>query len=149
MLKMGCGDTEEHAILFVCWLLAMQFAAVLVLGTSLLEGVKAAYVLVQFDEQHSWLINPSNGIFLFKLKKLNSGMRFLPNNPMCPLISVGTIITPTNIYGNIQKYDHPSLLDFDLRVSFFNPFIINVFRKRVIGNHFLLKILLRILFLYR
>lgn len=61
MLKIGCGDAEEHAILLVCWLLAMQLAAVLVLGTSLPEGIKAAYVLVQFDEHTSWLINPSNG----------------------------------------------------------------------------------------
>uniref|UniRef100_A0AC34RFD1 Uncharacterized protein n=1 Tax=Panagrolaimus sp. JU765 TaxID=591449 RepID=A0AC34RFD1_9BILA len=33
---------------------------------------------------------------------------------MCPLISVGTIITQNNCYANIQKNQHPSTMDFDL-----------------------------------
>ncbi|KAI1716265.1 coiled-coil and C2 domain-containing protein 2A [Ditylenchus destructor] len=103
MLTIGCGDEEEHAILLVCWLMSLEIPAALILGTSLPEGPKAAYVLVQFDELESWLINPCDGFHYF------------PDDPLCPLFSVGTIVTSTNIYGNVQRSTHPSLLDFDLR----------------------------------
>uniref|UniRef100_A0A915EGR8 Peptidase S1 domain-containing protein n=1 Tax=Ditylenchus dipsaci TaxID=166011 RepID=A0A915EGR8_9BILA len=38
-----------------------------------------------------------------------------PNDPSCPLVTVGTVVTASNIYGNIQRANHPSMLDFDLR----------------------------------
>ncbi|KAH7727834.1 hypothetical protein AAVH_04878 [Aphelenchoides avenae] len=103
MITIGCGDGEEHAILLVCWLLSIGVTAALLLGTALPEGPKAAYALVQFDENVSWLVNPSDG------------KHYATNDPTCPLVSVGTVITSGNIYGNVQPAAHPSLLHFDLR----------------------------------
>lgn len=67
MITIGCGDGEEHAILLVCWLLSIGVTAALLLGTALPEGPKAAYALVQFDENVSWLVNPSDGNYVFAL----------------------------------------------------------------------------------
>jgi hypothetical protein len=45
----------------------MDISSALILGTSLPEGPKAAYVLVQFDELNAWLINPCDGMFYLAL----------------------------------------------------------------------------------
>lgn len=91
----------------VCWLMSLEIPAALILGTSLPEGPKAAYVLVQFDELESWLINPCDGlkiIFPIYVKNNILGFHYFPDDPLCPLFSVGTIVTSTNIYGNVQRY---------------------------------------------
>ncbi|KJH45645.1 hypothetical protein DICVIV_08295 [Dictyocaulus viviparus] len=100
-LSLGCGDEEEHAVLLCCWLLSLEITSYLVLGSSLPEGLKAAYVLVMLPDG-IYLINPCDGSV------------YSSTDPMCPFISIGTIITSTNIYGNIQSFSHPSQMRFDL-----------------------------------
>lgn len=36
------------------------------------------------------------------------------NDPMCPLKHIYTIVSEDNIYANIQQYDFPVVMDFDL-----------------------------------
>lgn len=75
----------------------------MILGQALPEGPKAAYVLVEIDQNIPQLVNPSDGTV------------YAITDPMCPLISVGTIVTQENVFGNIQKTAHPCLMDFDLK----------------------------------
>uniref|UniRef100_A0A914PPB6 CC2D2A N-terminal C2 domain-containing protein n=1 Tax=Panagrolaimus davidi TaxID=227884 RepID=A0A914PPB6_9BILA len=103
LLTIGCGDEEEHAVLLVCWLLHLHLSAALILGQALPEGPKAAYVLVQVENNVSLLVNPSDGNV------------YSISDPLCPLISIGTIVTMENIYANIQKVSNPCLMDFDLK----------------------------------
>ncbi|VDL81270.1 unnamed protein product [Nippostrongylus brasiliensis] len=103
-LSLGCGDEEEHATLLCCWLLFLQIPSCLVLGFALPEGSRAAYVFVNLPDG-LYLANPCDGSVYHN------------SDAMCPLISVGTVITPRNIYGNIQSSAHPSNLQFDLNIS--------------------------------
>ncbi|EPB70266.1 hypothetical protein ANCCEY_10655 [Ancylostoma ceylanicum] len=103
-LALGCGDEEEHAVLLCCWLLSLQIPNCLVLGFALPEGSKAAYVFVNLPDG-IYLVNPCDGAI------------YPSTDAMCPLISVGTVVTPKNAYGNIQSQDHPSQLQFDLNKS--------------------------------
>ncbi|VDN28888.1 unnamed protein product [Cylicostephanus goldi] len=103
-LSLGCGDEEEHAVLLCCWLLSLQIPSCLVLGFALPEGSKAAYVFTNLPDG-IYLVNPCDGSV------------YPSTDAMCPLASVGTVITPKNVYGNIQSYGHPSQLQFDLNLS--------------------------------
>ncbi|CAJ0575280.1 unnamed protein product, partial [Mesorhabditis spiculigera] len=100
ILQLCCGDEEEHGVLLCCWLLALDVEARLVLGTALPEGDKAAFVYVKHPEI-TCLLNPTDG----NMYSLDDGL--------CPLLSVGTVITPDNIYGNVQPNDHPSQITWD------------------------------------
>lgn len=108
-LSLGCGDEEEHAVLLCCWLLSLQIPSCLVLGSALPEGSKAAYVFVNLPDG-IYLVNPCDGSV------------YASTDAMCPMTSVGTVITPRNIYGNIQPSSHPSQLQFALnRTSDWRP----------------------------
>nr|CDJ86660.1 Protein MKS-6 [Haemonchus contortus] len=103
-LSLGCGDEEEHATLLCCWLLSFGIPCCLVLGFALPEGAQAAYVFVNLSDG-IYFVNPCDGSI------------YSSTDAMCPLTSVGTIITPKNLYGNIQSSAHPSQLQFDLSKS--------------------------------
>ncbi|KAK6725633.1 hypothetical protein RB195_004134 [Necator americanus] len=103
-LSLGCGDEEEHAVLLCCWLLSLQIPSCLVLGFALPEGSKAAYVFINLPDG-LYLVNPCDGSV------------YGSTDAMCPLVSVGTVITSKNVYGNIQSHSHPSQLQFDLKKS--------------------------------
>ncbi|PIO71835.1 hypothetical protein TELCIR_06258 [Teladorsagia circumcincta] len=103
-LSLGCGDEEEHATLLCCWLLSYGIPCCLVLGSALPEGARAAYVLVNLSDG-IYLVNPCDGSV------------YSSTDAMCPLTSVGTIVAPRNVYGNIQTNAHPSQLQFDLTKS--------------------------------
>ncbi|KAK6023752.1 hypothetical protein OSTOST_10451 [Ostertagia ostertagi] len=123
-LSLGCGDEEEHATLLCCWLLSFGIPCCLVLGKitgfakesinshlyhccsgfALPEGARAAYVLVNMSDG-IYLVNPCDGSV------------YSSSDAMCPLTSVGTIVAPRNLYGNIQTNAHPSQLQFDLSKS--------------------------------
>ena len=41
-------------------------------------------------------------------------MEYNPKDPVCPLKHVYCIVTPDNIFANVQGYDFPILMDYDL-----------------------------------
>ncbi|VDD95544.1 unnamed protein product [Enterobius vermicularis] len=117
-MSTGCGDEGEHAVLLCCWLLAANIECYLILGTAFPEGgSKAAYVLAKFEQKFT-LLNPSDGTVYSR------------DDPLCPLISVGTVITEENIFGNIQSYDHPSQVNFNFEVSAYFKMLLTVWCYR-------------------
>uniref|UniRef100_A0A915A4V3 CEP76/DRC7 peptidase-like domain-containing protein n=1 Tax=Parascaris univalens TaxID=6257 RepID=A0A915A4V3_PARUN len=101
-LAIGCGNEEEHAVLLCCWLLHLNITAYLLLGSALREGPSAAYVLA-FVNTKMMILNPTDGHC------------YTSDDPMCPLISVGTAINGLNVFANIQSHVHPSQMHFDFK----------------------------------
>uniref|UniRef100_A0A1I7XGA4 C2 domain-containing protein n=1 Tax=Heterorhabditis bacteriophora TaxID=37862 RepID=A0A1I7XGA4_HETBA len=113
-VAIGCGDEEEHAILLCCWLLSIHLPSYIVLGTALPEGEKAAYVLTYLP-QSIFLLNPCDGQLLNTV--CISGSVYNIDDAMCPFQSLGTVISSTNVFANIQRYSHPSQLTYDFTRS--------------------------------
>uniref|UniRef100_A0A6I8PBN6 Coiled-coil and C2 domain containing 2A n=1 Tax=Ornithorhynchus anatinus TaxID=9258 RepID=A0A6I8PBN6_ORNAN len=99
-LDLLAGDEEEHAVLLCNYFLFMGKRAWLIIGNAIPEG-PTAYVLT--CEHNQYLIwNPSSGQFYGQC------------DTFCPLQSVGCLIGPDNIWFNIQQYDSPLRINFDL-----------------------------------
>ncbi|XP_068931042.1 coiled-coil and C2 domain-containing protein 2A [Petaurus breviceps papuanus] len=99
-LDLLAGDEEEHAVLLCNYFLALGKKAWLVMGSAIPEG-PTAYVLTW--EQSQYLIwNPCSGHFYGQF------------DTFCPLKSVGCLISPDNIWFNIQRYDSPMRINFDI-----------------------------------
>ncbi|XP_036742403.1 protein CC2D2B isoform X2 [Manis pentadactyla] len=98
-LSLAIGNKEEHAILLCNFFLYFGKKALVLLGTSMLEG-QVAYVLAQeTDEYLLW--DPLTG----KCHK-----QF---DPFCPLQSVDCLFDDRNIWFNIQQNNTPMAVHFD------------------------------------
>ncbi|KAM5283104.1 coiled-coil and C2 domain-containing protein 2A isoform 5-T5 [Hipposideros larvatus] len=99
-LDLLAGDEEEHAVLLCNYFLSLGKKVWLVMGNAIPEG-PTAYVLTR--EQSQYLIwNPCSGHFYGQF------------DTFCPLKSVGCLIGPDNIWFNIQRYDSPLRINFDV-----------------------------------
>ncbi|XP_074085863.1 coiled-coil and C2 domain-containing protein 2A isoform X2 [Macrotis lagotis] len=99
-LNLLAGDEEEHAVLLCNYFLALGKKAWLMMGSAIPEG-PTAYVLTW--EQSQYLIwNPCSGRFYGQY------------DTFCPLKSVGCLISSDNIWFNIQRYDSPMRINFDI-----------------------------------
>ena len=131
-LDLGAGDYEEHAILlanyfnYIDRIQNPKFKSYLLLGRGTPEG-KTAYVLRRDTETNKVeLWNPMKGEAYYFGKEeikhrigcfaVSSGfsMDKKLNDAKCQLRSVGCVIGPDNIWANIQQFEDPSLLDFNL-----------------------------------
>merc|ERR1712226_810126 len=45
---------------------------------------------------------------------MGTGVCYLTSDPFCPLLSVGCLIDETNVYGNVQAFDEPYRVDFNV-----------------------------------
>ncbi|XP_043304228.1 coiled-coil and C2 domain-containing protein 2A isoform X6 [Cervus canadensis] len=99
-LDLLAGDEEEHAVLLCNYFLSMGKKAWLVVGNAVPEG-PTAYVLTQ-EQSHYLIWNPCSGHFYGQF------------DTFCPLKSVGCLIGPDNIWFNIQQYDSPLRINFDV-----------------------------------
>ncbi|XP_042326505.1 coiled-coil and C2 domain-containing protein 2A isoform X2 [Sceloporus undulatus] len=108
-LDLLAGDEEEHAVLLCNYFLALGKKAWLLIGNAIPEG-PTAYVLTW--EQNQYVIwNPSCGRFYGQY------------DAFCPLKSVGCLISCDNVWFNIQQYDSPLRMNFDVTKSkFWKPF---------------------------
>ncbi|KAM4839850.1 protein CC2D2B [Urocitellus parryii] len=98
-ISLALGNKEEHAILLCNFFLYFGKKALVLLGTSLLEG-HVAYVLTQeIDEYLLW--NPSTGQCHKKF------------DPFCPLQSVDCLFNDRNVWFNIQQNNTPMAVHFD------------------------------------
>ncbi|KAM6185523.1 protein CC2D2B isoform 2-T2 [Rhynchocyon petersi] len=98
-ISLAIGNKEEHAILLCNFFLYFGKKALVLLGTSLLEG-HVAYVLTQeTDEYLLW--NPLTGQCH---KQFDS---------FCPLRSVDCLFDDENVWFNIQQNNTPMAVYFD------------------------------------
>ncbi|XP_075355894.1 coiled-coil and C2 domain-containing protein 2A isoform X4 [Mycteria americana] len=99
-LYLLAGDEEEHAVLLCNYFLGMGKKAWLIIGNGIPEG-PTAYVLTL--EQSQYVIwNPSTGYFYGQY------------DTFCPLQNVYCLITCDNIWFNMQEYDSPVRINFDV-----------------------------------
>ncbi|NXG17571.1 C2D2A protein, partial [Grallaria varia] len=99
-LYLLAGDEEEHAVLLCNYFLGMGKKAWLVIGNAIPEG-PTAYVLTL--EQSQYVIwNPSTGCFYGQY------------DTFCPLQNVYCLISSDNIWFNMQEYDSPVRINFDI-----------------------------------
>ncbi|MBZ3884863.1 Protein CC2D2B [Sciurus carolinensis] len=99
-ISLALGNKEEHAILLCNFFLYFGKKALVLLGTSLLEG-HVAYVLTQEPDEY-WLWNPSTG---------QCHKQF---DPFCPLQSVDCLFNDSNVAGfpiQMRYTDVQSVID--------------------------------------
>ncbi|XP_054855261.1 coiled-coil and C2 domain-containing protein 2A isoform X2 [Eublepharis macularius] len=108
-LDLLAGDEEEHAVLLCNYFLALGKKSWLLIGNAIPEG-RTAYVLTW--EQNQYVIwNPSNGCFYGQY------------DTFCPLQNVGCLISGDNVWFNIQQYDSPLRINFDVsKPKLWKPF---------------------------
>ncbi|XP_012493853.1 PREDICTED: coiled-coil and C2 domain-containing protein 2A [Propithecus coquereli] len=99
-LDLLAGDEEEHAVLLCNYFLFLGKKAWLVIGNAIPEG-PTAYVLT-WEKSHYFIWNPCSGHFYGQF------------DTFCPLKNVGCLIGPDNIWFNIQQYDSPLRINFDV-----------------------------------
>ncbi|XP_032189770.1 coiled-coil and C2 domain-containing protein 2A isoform X1 [Mustela erminea] len=99
-LDLLAGDEEEHAVLLCNYFLSLGKKAWLMMGSAIPEG-PTAYVLTR-EQSHYLIWNPCTGHFYGQF------------DTFCPLKSVGCLIGPDNIWFNIQRYDSPLRINFDV-----------------------------------
>ncbi|XP_054564055.1 coiled-coil and C2 domain-containing protein 2A [Eptesicus fuscus] len=99
-LDLLAGDEEEHAVLLCNYFLSLGKKAWLMMGNAIPEG-PTAYVLTR-EQSHYLIWNPCSGHFYGQF------------DTFCPLKSVGCLIGPENIWFNIQRYDSPLRINFDV-----------------------------------
>ncbi|XP_027944104.1 coiled-coil and C2 domain-containing protein 2A [Eumetopias jubatus] len=99
-LDLLAGDEEEHAVLLCNYFLFLGKKAWLMMGSAIPEG-PTAYVLTR-EQSHYLIWNPCSGHFYGQF------------DTFCPLKSVGCLIGPDNIWFNIQRYDSPLRINFDV-----------------------------------
>ncbi|KAM6313440.1 coiled-coil and C2 domain-containing protein 2A [Aegotheles albertisi] len=99
-LYLLAGDEEEHAVLLCNYFLGMGKKAWLIIGNAIPEG-PTAYVLTL--EQRQYVVwNPSTGCFYGQY------------DTFCPLQNVYCLISCDNIWFNMQEYDSPVRMSFDI-----------------------------------
>ncbi|XP_048220161.1 coiled-coil and C2 domain-containing protein 2A isoform X2 [Perognathus longimembris pacificus] len=99
-LDLLAGDEEEHAVLLCNYFLWLGKKAWLLMGNAIPEG-PTAYVLT-WEKNHYLIWNPCSGHFYGQF------------DTFCPLKSVGCLIGPDNVWFNIQQYDSPLRINFDV-----------------------------------
>nr|XP_035124470.1 protein CC2D2B isoform X3 [Callithrix jacchus] len=109
-ISLAIGNKEEHAVLLCNFFLYFGKKALVLLGTSGLEG-HVAYVLTQ--ETNEYLLwNPS------------TGQCYKQFDPFCPLKSVDCLFDDRNVWFNIQQSNIPMAVLFDYsKESFWKPLL--------------------------
>ena len=148
-LDLGFGDYEEHAVLLCNYFNYIDqkqktgCVSYLCLGDAHPEG-STVYVIrltPDFKEVEFW--NAKTGdCYYFEKTLVDTKFLFIPmssqyknskfnSNRICPLKSVGAIITFDNILINNQDETDPGLIDFDLNnQAFWIPFLTDEARNR-------------------
>uniref|UniRef100_A0A8C3YMK1 Coiled-coil and C2 domain containing 2B n=1 Tax=Catagonus wagneri TaxID=51154 RepID=A0A8C3YMK1_9CETA len=98
-ISLAVGTKEEHAILLCNFLLYFGKKALVLLGTSVLEG-HVAYVLTEETDKYL-LWNPL------------TGQCHKQCDPFCPLQSVDCLFDGENVWFNIQQNNSPMAVYFD------------------------------------
>ena len=133
-LDLGAGDFEEHAILLCNYFNYIdkiqnnqKIKSYVLLGKGTPEG-KTAYVMRRDTTSNKVeLWNPMKGeAYYYGRRAEDDKVGCLPisgggfsmdirlNDAKCQLRSVGCIVGPDNIWANVQKFEDPALINFNL-----------------------------------
>lgn len=153
-LDLGAGDVEEHALLLCNYFNFIdsnearpEYESYVALGIGYPEG-KTAYVLRRDKTtNHAELWNPMKGeAYYFGREEQKSTILCMSistgyslgrrmNDAICQLKSVGCIIGKDNVWANVQEFDDPALINFDLdKVKLWRPFITSANRNKYFTN---------------
>ncbi|XP_066945130.1 coiled-coil and C2 domain-containing protein 2A isoform X2 [Macrobrachium rosenbergii] len=108
-LTMLTGDEEEHAVLLTNFFLHLGKTAFLLVGSGIPEG-QTCYVVTLEDDGNWVLWNPS------------TAKSFSAQESFSPLNAVYLLVNEENIWANVQKYDDPPRVNFDVKSSGWRPF---------------------------
>ncbi|XP_053631071.2 coiled-coil and C2 domain-containing protein 2A isoform X2 [Cherax quadricarinatus] len=108
-LSMLTGDEEEHAVLLTNFFLHLGKTAFLLLGSGIPEG-ETCYVLTHEDND-MWLV-----------WNASTAQCFGARDAFSPLSAVYMLVNQDNIWANVQKYDDPPRVHFDVQGSGWRPF---------------------------
>jgi len=100
-LELSAGDEEEHALLLCNFFLAMQKQAYVLMGHGIPEG-ETAYVMTR------------DSASLTRLWNAQTGQVYRAEDPACPLTSVGCVFNDTNVWVNVQTFEKPIEVSWDL-----------------------------------
>ena len=131
-LTLGFGDYEEHAVLLCNYFNYVDLqkktgcVSYLALGTAHPEGLTIYVMRISQDSKKVEFWNAKTGecFYFDKTLEYNKFLCFTVSknfkstkansDQICPLKSVGSIITFDNVYVNIQSKCDPGLIDFDI-----------------------------------
>nr|XP_022316561.1 coiled-coil and C2 domain-containing protein 2A-like isoform X3 [Crassostrea virginica] len=121
-LQMMAGDEEEHAVLLANYFLYMKKVTWLIIGKGIPEG-PTAYVMTE-QENDYWIWNAG------------TGEHFSYRDSYCPLQSISCLINAENIWGNVQQYEKPAQMNFDLsQGTSWRPFFSRSFPNTGIASY--------------
>ena len=141
-LTLGFGDYEEHAILlcnyfnYIDRLQKRDCSSYIVLGKGYPEGMTTYVIRVSnttldvefwnakkgecfyFDKRYR-----DNKFLCFRVSRSFTSTKNSSNN-ICSLKEIGCIVTPDNVYINLQSSGEPGSIDFDFKnLSNWKPFL--------------------------
>ncbi|ESO88285.1 hypothetical protein LOTGIDRAFT_219375 [Lottia gigantea] len=120
-LRMLAGDEEEHAVLLMNYFLHLGKRAYLLIGSAIPEG-PTAYVLTE-EGSDFWFWNAS------------TGEHFSYHDSNCPVQVVGCIMNQDNVWGNIQSYEKPVQMDFNIaNTSAWRPIFSRSYPSPMLGS---------------
>ncbi|XP_019860650.1 PREDICTED: coiled-coil and C2 domain-containing protein 2A-like [Amphimedon queenslandica] len=119
------GDKEEHAVLLCNYFLFLGQRAWLVLGTKVIVSQGQTLILANSGPARLLSLGPTAYVLTLNpvsnrsyiLWNPSNGKHFPYNLSHIPLHSIGCLINSDNVWGNIQEWDHPSRVTFDLQNS--------------------------------
>lgn len=136
--EIGAGDEEEHAVMTYNFLLAIRNPEIiqigileypshniickedlfLALGTALPEGNTVYVIMKDMSKKIQGTIACN-----YLIVNTCTGYVYNAADIHCPLRTIHTLITPYNIFANIQISDEPSKIDYDVsNTSNWKPF---------------------------
>ena len=141
-LNLGFGDYEEHAVLLCNYFNYVDLkqknncVSYLLIGDAQPEGSTIYVVRMTDDYKEVELWNAKTGdCFYFDKTIIVTKLACIPvsqqykytksnSDKICPLKSVGAIVTFDNVYVNMQEESDPGLISFDLsNKTFWRPFL--------------------------
>lgn len=127
-LDLSAGDWEEHAILlcnYFTWIdkdkestnRSDDYNSYIVIGTGVPEG-DSVYVMRKQENADG----SSSDVVLWNA---STGVGYSVKDELCPLRSIGCVVSQDNIWANIQEYEEPWKLNYNLdNIKEWKPFFV-------------------------
>ena len=95
------GDEEEHSVLLVNLFLGLGKRAWLLIGSSITNGLCSYVLTIENGDYTVWY----------------NGQPYKVNEPHNPVKVVSALITPEDMYFNVQHFEEPYRMKFDVKIA--------------------------------